>query len=124
MSVMISPGARGAAGAALLAGAGAGSGAASTGRGRGAAGTLTATAGLTGTGAPLNIGAGCEPDCMNSMLIRIATVAQVPAANATASRELHPSARNMRGPPSTFSSTALVRPARDARLRTFLHRNV
>src|ERR1700716_1649653 len=120
---MTSPGARGADGAALLAGAGAG--VASTGRGRGVtAGMLSVTAGLTGTGAPLNIGAGCDPDCMNNTLIRIATVAQVPAAKATASRELHPSARNMRGLPSTPSSTALARPARDGRLRTFLHRNV
>src|SRR5262249_34162972 len=124
MSVMISPGVRTGAGAALLfaAGGAAGRGAASTGRGRGAGGMLSVATGLTGSGAFLNIGAGCEPDCMNKTLIRIASVASVAAMNATASRELHRSARNMASPPSMAAD--LVRPADAARLGTFLHRDV
>src|SRR5215813_5429185 len=99
MSVMISPGMRGAgvgiecaAGAAALAGAD-GAVTASGGRGRGTAVEApSATAASFTTGdAFLNIGAGCEPFCMNSTLIRIATVANAPTMNPTASRELQPS---------------------------------
>src|SRR5262245_12679118 len=101
MSLMISPGMRGAGGAAgvdgaaALAGAGsAGRGAAadSSGRGRGAGAGVPAVAdGFAATGAFLNIGAGCEPFCMTRTLIRIAMVAKAPMVKPTASRELHPS---------------------------------
>src|SRR5229473_3159923 len=110
MSLMTSPGMRDAAGAA--------------GRGRGTvAGMLLVTAsGFAATGAPLNIGAGCEPDCMNSTLIRIASVAEAPTRKPTASRGLHPSRRNRRGPRSSAIGALLPRPARAAGLRTFPHR--
>src|SRR5258707_1056819 len=119
MSLMISPGVRGAGGAASLAGAG------STGRGRDtAAGMLSVTAtGFAATGAFLNIGAGCEPDCMNSTLIRIAIVAKPPTRKPTTSRRLHPSIRNRYAPrrPSSSTSALFPRPARAVALRTFLH---
>ena len=54
---------------------GAAAGSAGRGRGTAAGAPSVATTGLTGTSAFLNIGAGCEPDCMNSTLIRMATVA-------------------------------------------------
>ncbi len=67
---------------------------------------------FTGTRAPLNIGAGCEPDCMNSTLIRIATVTKAPAAKPTASLGLHPSARNTCGRRSPSPRPPCPRPAR------------
>src|SRR5262249_51640808 len=90
-ALMISPGERGADGAATLLGAAAAAG--SSGRGRGTD-VLSVTAGFTGPRAPLNMGAGCEPDCSNSRLIRIASVTKTPSATPTASRGLHPNARN------------------------------
>src|SRR5215467_1243761 len=86
---MISPGERGADGAATLLGAAAAAG--SSGRGTD---VLSVTAVFTGARAPLNMGAGCEPDCRNSTLIRIASVTKPPSATPTASRGLQPSARN------------------------------
>src|SRR5215472_1008327 len=88
---MISPGERGADGAATLLGAAAAAG--SSGRGRGTD-VLSVTAVFTGPRAPLNMGAGCEPDCRNSTLIKIASVTKTPSATPTASRGLQPSARN------------------------------
>src|SRR5262252_5719094 len=88
---MISPGERGADGAATLLGAAAAAG--SSGRGRGTD-VLSVTADFTGPSAPLNMGAGCEPDCRNSTLIRIATVTKPPSTTPSASRGLQPSARN------------------------------
>src|SRR5262249_36870822 len=87
---MISPGERGADAAATLDGAAGAAG--SSGRGRGTDVLSVATTGFTGTSAPLNIGAGCEPDCRNSTLIRIASVTKTPSATPTASRRLQPSA--------------------------------
>src|SRR5262249_36913135 len=86
---MISPGERGADGAATLVGA-----AGSSGRGRGTDVLSVTTTGFTGPGAPLNMGAGCEPDCRNSTLIRIANVTKPPSTTPSASRGLQPSARN------------------------------
>src|SRR5262245_47211778 len=89
---MISPGERGADGAATLVGAAGAAG--SSGRGRGTDALSVTTTGFTGASAPLNIGAGCEPDCRNSTLIRIAIVTKTPSTTPTASRPLQPSARN------------------------------
>src|SRR5262245_26014668 len=137
MSLMTSPGVRAGDGATPLDGAGGvGVAAGSAGRARpaGGNGALTtagvlvaaAKAGLAGAGAaPLNIGAGCEPDCRNRTLTRIATTAAVPNTTATAARGLQPSARNRLPPASPASSAAAFpRPVRAPRLRTFLHRNV
>src|SRR5262249_14000072 len=89
---MISPGERGADGAVALVGA---AGAAPcSGSGRGAAPLSVTTTGFTGPPAPLNRGAGCEPDCRNSTLIRIAIVTKTPSTTPAASRGLQPSTRN------------------------------
>src|SRR5262249_12715164 len=69
-----------------------GGAAGSSGRGRGTD-VLSVTAVFTGARAPLNMGAGCEPDCRNSTLIRIASVTKTPSTTPTASRGLHPRAR-------------------------------
>src|SRR6266478_1360866 len=89
---MISPGERGADGAATLLGAAGAAG--SSGRGRGTDVLSVTTAVFTGPRAPLNMGAGCEPDCRNSTLIKIASVTKPPSTTPTASRGLQPSARN------------------------------
>src|ERR1700682_1930577 len=96
MSLMISPGMRGADGAATLAGAtSAGPGAASPGRGRGTtAGVPLVTTTGVAPSALFDIGARGEPDCMNSTLIRIAIAAKVPTMKPMASRGLHPITRN------------------------------
>ncbi len=51
-----------------------------------------AVRGFAATGLGLNIGAGCGPDCSNSVFTRMATIAQAQAATANASRLLKPSA--------------------------------
>src|SRR5262245_42395414 len=117
MSLMISPGLRAAAGAALFPVAdGAAAGSADRGRPTAIAGALVADAsvGLADHGALLNIGAGCEPDCMNSTLTRIATTIATPTRKPTASRGLQPSRRNgLRAPPPAPASAALLpRPER------------
>ena len=103
---MISPGVRGAGGAAALAGAG--RAARRLGRPRRAAtaaGALSVAADrFRRASAPLNIGAGCEPDCMNSTLTRMATVATAATMTPTASLALHPSARNSARPRSSRSA--------------------
>src|SRR3954469_19566470 len=98
---MISPGVREPDGGVTLAGAGVA--AESAGRGRGTtagagvwsvastgfavgaraslagfAETTASFAGFAGTNASLNMGAGCEPDCMNRTLERMAIVAKAP----------------------------------------------
>ena len=128
---MISPGIRDPDGAVALDGAGAGAG--SAGRGRGTiAGVLSVTStgfvgtsasfftGFAATNASLNIGAGCEPDCMNNTLKRMAIVANAPAAKPATSLGLHPSARNGWGPQSSW--TVFPRPARVVE-RTSIHPN-
>jgi hypothetical protein len=94
MSPMISPGVRA---TAALGGAGVAA-AGSAGRARGTAAAAVAPS-LAGTGfadavAALNIGAGCEPDCMNSTLTRIAPVAKAMSRTPAASFAPHPSTRN------------------------------
>lgn len=129
---MISPGIRDPDGAVALDGAGAGAG--SAGRGRGTiAGVLSVTStgfvgtsasfftGFAATNASLNIGAGCEPDCMNNTLKRMAIVANAPAAKPATSLGLHPSTRNGWGPRSSW--TLFPRPARVVELRTSIHPN-
>src|ERR1700733_3131756 len=98
MSVMISPGMRAAAGTAGLAGgpdvtlagvAGASGAISIFVDGAGAAPSVAVAEAVT-TGLGLNIGAGCEPRCISSALIRIAPIAQTPTATPNASRPLHP----------------------------------
>src|SRR5262245_65738103 len=83
---MISPGERGADGAAALAGTAGAAG--SSGRGRGTDVLSVTAADFTGPSAPLNMGAGCEPDCRNSTLIRIANVTKPPSTTPSVSRGL------------------------------------
>ena len=129
---MISPGIREPDGAMALDGVEMGAG--SAGRGRGTiAGVLSVTStgfvgtsasfftGFAATNASLNIGAGCEPDCMNNTLKRMAIVANAPTAKPAASLGLHPSARNGWGPRSSW--TLFPRPARVVELRTSIHPN-
>src|SRR6476620_4144614 len=137
MSPMISPGVREPDGAVTLAGAGADTGSAGRGRGTiagpgalsvastgfvvGTSASFTGfVAGFGGTNASLNMGAGCEPDCMNSTLERMAIVANAPIAKPATSLGPHPSARNRCGPRSS-SGTLFPRPARAVELRTCLH---
>src|SRR5882672_2446633 len=123
---MISPGMRGGDGAAILAGTPSAGRGADPGR-EPAAGMPLVTTGFAAVDAFLNIGAGCEPDCMNSTLIRIAVTAKAPTMKPTASRGLHPIMRKGYQPPrpSISSSTRerFPRPARAVALRTFLHRD-
>src|SRR5215510_332366 len=122
MSLMISPGVRGICGAPggapLTDAAAAGW---SAGRGRGTvADVLSATAaGFVGASTLLNIGAGCEPDCMNSTLMRIATLAKATTRKPTASRGLQPSAWNRRESRSASTAALFPRPPPPLRLRTF-----
>src|SRR5947207_7474455 len=88
MSVMISPGVRMAGGAALD-GAGARMGSIRR-AGAAAMGLASGLGALLVTPAGLKKGEGCEPDCMNSTLMAIATVANAPTANPTASLAVHP----------------------------------
>src|SRR5258705_739514 len=121
---MISPGGRGADGAATFAGAGTAVG--SSGRGRGTvAGVLSVTTtGFIDAREPLNIGAGCEPDCMNSTLIRIATVTNAPTMKPTASRGFQPSMRNTDVARSSPARPLFSRLARVMALRTVVHRDI
>jgi len=79
---------------------------------------------LVGTRLLLKIGAGWEPDCMNSTLTMIATVAHAPIMKPTASFALHPTLWNSNdeGRPPASLRPALPRSMRAASLRTFLHR--
>src|SRR5215813_727751 len=71
---------------------GAGSTAASLGRGRGtAADVLCVAVDFVCSEAPLNIGAGCKPDCMNSTLTRTVIVSSAPTTTPNASRAFQPS---------------------------------
>src|SRR5262249_61540340 len=117
---MISPGERGADGAATLVGAAGAAG--SSGGGRGTDVLSVTTTGFTGPGAPLNIGAGCEADCRNSTLIRIASVTKTPSTTPTASRRLQPSAwtRYVTRP---ATGPLFPRPARAMPSRTLVHRD-
>src|SRR5262245_8248401 len=106
---MISPGVRA---AAALGGTGVAAG--SAGRARGTA-AVAVTPSLAGTGfadavALLNIGAGCEPDCMNSTLTRIAPVTKATSMTPAASFAPHPSTRNSGG--RSPDAALLPRPAR------------
>ena len=87
---MISPGGRVDGGVSLLGGARADPDSAGRGRGTTGARLFVTITGLDAPCAFLNIGAGCEPDCINSTLIRIAPVAKVPTMKPTASLRLHP----------------------------------
>src|SRR5262245_36487049 len=72
---------------------GAGSTAGSLGRGRGTAADVlcVAVADFVCSEAPLNIGAGCKPDCMNSTLTRTVIVSRAPTTTPNASRAFQPS---------------------------------
>src|SRR5262249_28503044 len=72
---------------------GAGSTAGSLGRGRGTAADVlcVAVADFVCSEAPLNIGAGCRPDCMNSTLTRTVIVSRAPTTTPNASRAFQPS---------------------------------
>src|ERR1700747_764793 len=71
---------------------GAGSTVGSLGRGRGTAADVlcVAVVDFVCSKAPLNIGAGCKPDCMNSTLTRTVIVSSAPTTTPTASRAFHP----------------------------------
>src|SRR3977135_1100097 len=128
---MISPGIREPDGAVAWAGHEGAAGSAGRGRGNiagmlsvtstGFVGTRASFTGFAATNASLNIGAGCEPDCMNSTLKRMAIVANAPTAKPATSLGLHPSARNGCGPRSSW--TLFPRPARVVELRTSIHHN-
>src|SRR5262249_28317598 len=101
------------AGAALFPGAGGtwtAAGSAGRARATGAAGALAADAstGFAGNVALSNIGAGCEPDCINNTLIRTATTATAPTRNPMAARGLQPSRRNRLRAPSLAPSSAFL----------------
>src|SRR3954463_2959589 len=69
-----------------------------TGRERGKGSVLVA-ADPVGNKLLLTIGAGCGPDCRNKLLMRMATAAETPTTQPTASRWLQPQAgsANSRG---------------------------
>src|SRR5438034_1886993 len=115
MSLMISPGVRG---AAALAGAGTGTGSLCRGRVVAAAGPSPAGIGLADAMAPLNIGAGCEPDCMNSTLVRMAAAPKATKIAPAISVGVHPSTRNRRSPRALPPAPLLPRPVRVVGLRT------
>jgi len=60
--------------------------------------------------APLNIGAGCEPDCMNSTLTRTVIVSRAPRTAPKASPAFKPTARSK--PPARLPQGALFPSAR------------
>src|SRR5262245_13162508 len=72
---------------------GAPSAAASLGRGRGTAADVlcVAVVDFVCSKAPLNIGAGCKPGCINSTLTRTVIVSRAPATTPNASRAFQPS---------------------------------
>src|SRR6266446_1941555 len=91
---------------------GAGTVASSLGRGRGTAADVVCVAitGFVCSEAPLNIGAGCEPDCMNSTLTRTVIVSRAPRTAPKASPAFKPTARSK--PPARLPQGALFpRPA-------------
>src|SRR5437660_3424191 len=67
---------------------GTGTAASSLGRGRGTAAVVVCVtiSGFVCSEVPLKIGAGCEPDCMNSALTRTVIVSRVPSGTPKASR--------------------------------------
>jgi hypothetical protein len=64
---------------------------------------------LLAVAAGLKKGAGCEPDCMNSTLTAIATVANAPTANPTTSLAVHP--RSWRRKTGGCASALRIRPS-------------
>ena len=123
MPLLIPPGERGD-GAATLTGAGS----ACRGRATASGNRSIGPAGFAGTAASLKIGAGCEPDCMNSALITMAVVAKATATKPITSFGLQCSRRNRNAPwrPAMSASISRLLPpsVRDALLATFAHRSV
>src|SRR5512132_3726315 len=111
---MISPGGRGADGDFVDAAGPAGS----IGRERGMDVLSVAIAGFICADVLLNIGAGCEPDCMNSTLIRTVIVRRAPRTTPAASRALQSSPLNTRIAGRPSSGALFSRLARVMALRT------
>src|SRR5262245_21401016 len=117
---MMSPGARGADGAPDFVGAGRADGSIGRGRGR-AADLLSVTTGFRDGGVPLNIGAGCDPDCMNRTLARIVIATRAPSPKPIASRAFQPSTHKTRAARLSADATFFSLPARVMLLRTVPH---